>query len=116
MKLDLAVAELADIGQAVEIEIGEEKQADSAQEEDCGSDPFQSVGSFGKQGVGEKRTGKREREPAGDVVHQFGIAQVFIGLAGCQDVEIVEGEDVIGARRRRRPRRTRRPVFRRSIR
>ena len=47
--------------------------------------------------MGEKRAGECQRQPAGDVVHQFGIAEVFVGLAGGQNIQIVEGEDVVGA-------------------
>ena len=96
MELDFAVAELAEIGEAVEIEIGEE-EAETADEEETGADPFEFVGLGGEEGVGEERAGERDGEPAGDVVHEFRVVEVFVGLAGGEDVEIGEGVVVVGA-------------------
>lgn len=96
VELDFAIAQLAKIGEFVEIKIGEEEEEYSAQEQERGADPFKFVGSFGKEGMDKKGAGESEGEPAEDVVHHFGIAQVFVGLAGRQDVEIMEGEDIVG--------------------
>ncbi len=54
VELDFAVAELAGVEEAVEVEVGEEEEGNSADEEEAGADPFELVGAFWEEGVDEE--------------------------------------------------------------